>query len=469
MANRIVIGLIALMGAGCTTPPQQQQQPPPSVERKAPDVKPEVLSDHGLLVGVIAARSMSNTAVEQLGFSLAAVDIDGVRYTDAVQGNYLVLPLKPGDYTLQSLHIYRSLDDRTGTRYPLAYKFQIVKGQATNLGAMALVRQEGKDKEGRYWKVRVDNTDDMAAYLQRQHPQVAANLRPAKPVLAGEAKYADGKMIELVRRDIARHSWIFSEDPTLAQYVGDELGTIVKLLRNSQGKIAAFDVLDSGTTTAMLSCSGHDQRFVCSSAEPALYFVEGTSVKRRPLPFQAKHVWVHTFAPRGLVLVDERMTVYSSRDDGATWSKYVWYPRKEPLHHLASIKFANGKNGYYAYSTFTADPLAPQIIYYDHARGTYRAIDTPKTNAFQRLIETPQGLLLGPHNFERKDTRATLYFQSAGRSDWQARTLPGNRCGLLHRADERMSKLNVFCDGKLYESVDAGNAWAERSITTAQK
>jgi hypothetical protein len=464
MTYRIVIGLIALVGLGaCTTPPPQQQQPG---ERnvKAPEVRPDVLSDHGLLVAVVAGKGVANTTFEQLGFSLAAVEIDNIRYNDAVQGNYLVLPLKPGDYTLQALHVYRSLDDRAGTRYPLGFKFQIVKGQATNLGAIALVRQQAKEKEGYFWKVRIDNTDDMAAYLHKQYPQVATNLRPAKPVLAGEAKYADSKLIETVRRDLARQAWLSSDDPNLVQYVGDEVGTIVRLLRNTQGKVAAFDVLDSGTTAAMLSCSGHDQRFVCSSAEPALYFVEGGNVKKRPLPLPVKHVWVHTFPPRGLVLVDERMNVYSSRDDGATWSKYVWYSRKEPLHHLASIKFANGKNGYYVYSTFTADPLAPQVIYYDHARATYRAIDIPKTNAWHRLIETPQGLLLGPHNLERKDTRSTVYFQPAGRSDWQARALPGNRCVLLHRADERNGKLNVYCDSKLYESVDAGNAWSERSI-----
>src|SRR5262245_3921644 len=470
MTYRILLVLTVLVAGACATTPQQQQLRAVERQTKASEVTPDVLSEHGLLVGVIAAKSVSNSAIEQIGFSLAAVDIDGVRYNNAVRENYLVLALKPGDYTLEALHIYRNLDDRSGTRYPLGYKFQIVKGQATNLGAMALVRQEGKDKEGRYWKVRIDNTEDMTAHLQRYYPQVAANLRPSKPVLAPDGKYADSKMIEAVRRDIGRQAWIFSEDPFLVQYAGDELGTIVKLLRTTQGKVAALDVLDTGTTAAMHSCSGHDQRFVCSSAEPALYFVEGGSVKKRPLPFPAKHVWVHTFAPRGLVLVDEHMTVYSSRDDGATWSKYVWHPRKEPLHPIASIKFANGRNGYYVYSTFSADPLAPQIIYYDNDRGTYRAIDIPKSNSWHRLIETSQGLLLGPHNFDRKDTRATLYFQAAGRTDWQPRPLPGNRCVLLARAEERTGKLSVFCDSKFYESTDGGSAWSEKtSTTTAQK
>lgn len=463
MVHPILIGLAALALVACATPAPQFR--PVEQDIRVPDKLPDALGEEGLLVATVAAKAVTANAVEQLSFSLAGVQIDNVHYSNAVRDNYLVLPLKPGEYTLEALHVYRSTEERSRRRYPLGYKFRIVKGQATNLGVVTLVRHQTQGTQ--YWKVLVDNTDEMAAYLRKRYPKLAASLRPDRPVPAAGLKHADSKLLEAVRREIARQAWLTSEDPNLSSHVGDEVGTIAKLLRNSQGKVAAFDVLDTGTTYAMISCSGQAQRFVCSSAEPALYFVEGGSIRKRALSLPVKHVWVHAFAPRGLVLVDEKMNVYASKDDGASWSKHVWHPRKEPLSHLAAIRFANGKNGFYVYSTFTADPLAPQVIYSDYARTGYRTIDIPKLNYWQRLIETSHGLLLGPHNADRKGAPSRLYFRPLGRTDWQARTLPGNRCFFLHRENETHDRLNVYCDSKFYHSTDAGRTWLEKP--TAQK
>lgn len=461
MIQRVLIVVATIIGlSSCVTQPSA---PPPVHSRiKVPHALPDTLADQGLLVATIAGSGVSATVFEQLGFSMASVQVDDVYYSNAVRNNYLVLPLKPGDYTLQALHVYGAVQNGGETRFPLQYKFRIVSGQATNLGVIALVRQKIDDK--RYWKVAVDNTKDMTAYLRKQHPKLAAALRPAAPVLANEIKYADANLLENLRRDIARDAWLFfSEEATTANYVGGEVGTIAKLLRDSQGKVAAFDVLDTGTTAAMQSCSGYEQRFVCSSAEPALYFVDGTKVEKRPLPVNAKHVWVHTFPPSGLVLIDENLNVYPSNDNGATWSKYAWAHRKEPLDSLARIRATNGKNGFYIYSTFVADPLAPQVVYSEFARPAFRSIDIPKVSSWQRLVETPQGLLLGPNNSERKDDASTLYFRPFGQMAWQARTLPGKRCFYLQHDDrENAEKWRVYCDSKFYTTVDAGRSWTEK-------
>ncbi len=465
MMQRIFVVVAVIVSlASCATPQSGSHVAPVQTRVKVPDQLPDTLGDQGLLVATVAANAVAGTGFQQLSFSMASVQVDGVYYSNAVRNNYLVLPLKPGNYTLEALYVYRTVEDRGETRYPLQYKFRIVSGQATNVGLIALVRQKGDDK--RYFKVMVDNSADMAVYLRKNYPKLAATLRPAAPVLATEIKYADANLLESLRRDVARDAWLFSDDPDTVSYAGGEVGTIARLLRDSQGKVAAFDILDTGTTAAMLSCSGYEQRFVCSSAEPALYFVEGAKVERRALPVKAQHVWVHAFPPRGLVLIDEKMTVYCSSDNGASWSKYAWAKRKEPLHPAARIKSTNGKNGYYLYSTFNADPLAPQVIYSEFSHPGYRAVDIPKMSAWQRLVETPQGLLVGPLNTDRKDDTATLYFRPAAQAEWQPRALPGKRCFYLQRDDrENMEKWRIFCDSKFFVTANAGRTWAERSVT----
>jgi hypothetical protein len=431
------------------------------------DALPDSLGENGLLVGNIAADAVASTLIEKVWFSMAGVQIDDVYYSNAVRRNYLVLPLKPGDYTLEALHVYKTGDKGSGTRYPLQYKFRIVSGQATNLGIIALATRKSKEnpeQKGLYWKVLVDNTDDMTAYLRKHHPKLAAGLRPATPILAQENKFADATMLEMTRRDLARSAWFRSEDLDRIHYVGAEAGTLAKILRNTQGKVSAMDVLDSGTKAAMVSCHGDDRRFVCSSAEPALYFIQNSKIEKRKLPLTASHVWVHTFPPQGLVLVDLNMNIYSSTDNGASWKQHVWYAPKKPLLPFARIKFENGRHGYYVYSTFSVDPLAPQVIYAEYSRPGYRKIDIPNMRNWQRLMENPAGLLVGPANSDKTDETANLYFQAMGQTGWQARPLPGSRCFFLERGKLNEEKLFVECDGKYYNSVDIGNTWTEYAV-----
>jgi photosystem II stability/assembly factor-like uncharacterized protein len=195
--------------------------------------------------------------------------------------------------------------------------------------------------------------------------------------------------------------------------------------------------------------------------------VQGTKVQKRDVPGAARFVWVHTFAPAGIVLVDEKMNLYSSTDDGANWTKQVWHARKEPLHHLASIKFANGKAGYYVYATFSPDPLAPQVLYSDFGRANYRKFEIPKMDDWQRLIETRKGVLIGPHRTGRAEDDAVLYFLPSGKSEWETLSLPGKRCAFLQRDAEGSDALNIFCDSKLFASKDSGHTWTDKNSARA--
>jgi hypothetical protein len=469
MYLRIALLMVVVLGVNaCATGPASR----PVRERvKLDQPLPESLGSDGLLVATVAAKAIAASVFEQFAFSEADVQVDDVLYRNALHDNYLVLPLKPGEHTLEALHVYRSTEDKSSTRYPLQFKFQIVKGQATNLGLIVLIERkstEHPDQKGLYWKLLVDNTADMTSYLRTHHPKLAAGLTPATPVLARENKLTEGSLLEAMRRDLARNAWLWTDDPDGAQYVGGEAGTIAKLLRNSQGRVAAIDVLESGTLAAMVSCDGDDKRFLCSSAEPALYFLRDNKIERRALPFAARHMWVHTFPPQGLVLVDPDMNVYSSTDAGASWRKYVWHKPKQPLLTLARIRFENGKNGYYVYSAFTVDPLVPEVIYSDYGRAAYISIPIPRMSSWQRLMETPDGLLIGPQNADAGHDTATLYFKPLAGGDWKGRPLPGKRCFFLQRSAIGGDKLLVSCDGKFYKSTDYGRSWSEDSVAKKQ-
>lgn len=449
-----VVILMAMALVSCATAPQATSVGRPVKVGQVPDA----LGDQGLLVAVIAGKAVSKNVIEQLSFSMASVQIDNVYYENAVHENYLVLPLKPGDYTLDSLLVFAQLGGGNLVRFPLDYKFHINRGQATNLGVIALLPIKGKPNG--YLKIRVDNTRDMQAYLRGHYPKLAAHLHPQAPVLSPDVKYARAALLEAVRRDVARQAWYASEEPGVVNYIGGEVGTIARLLRDSRGKVAAIDVLNTGTTSAMLSCGGYGQRFVCSSAEPALYFVTGDKVERRPFPIAVTHAWVHPFPPHGLVLVDPYMNVYTSTDGGASWSKHVWASRTSPLDPLATVKFTDGRNGYYIYGTFPIDPLAPQAIYSGFARIAYQRVEIPNARGWQRLLETSRGLLLGPQPGATQGDAAALYFRPAGQTRWEARPLPSARCFMLQRERANSDRLLVFCGDKFYASTDAGRTWA---------
>jgi hypothetical protein len=440
---------------GCATP-----QSRPVTERiKEPFVLPDQpLNGKGLLVASIGGRAVAQTRLQRATITAPGIQIDSTQYTNAVRDGYLVLPLNPGDYTLVMLSVANETDTPY-TTFPLNYKFHITANRATNVGGIVLVPQRGNEKG--FIRVLIDNTAEMAAHLRKTYPRMTASLLSPTPDMTTANKLASSAAIDAVRQEIARMELLWTEDMYTAAYLGGDAGTIARLLRDSQGKIAAFDVLDAGTTAAMVSCSGHDNRYVCGSVEPALYFVNDDKVTRRPVPFPMKWVKVHTFPPAGLVLVDESMNVYASPNNGGSWTKYSWFAPKEPIFSFSPIRFANGRNGYYVYTLSSLDPLAADVIYSDYSPAAYRRIEIPKMKLWQRLLETPDGLLVGPQNGASKSDFATLYFRENGRSDWKSLKLPGQYCLAPQRVDKTSNKLRVFCETRKYDSTDSGKTWVE--------
>ena len=411
--------------------------------------------EQGLLVGVIAGSAVAGNSHERLWFLRAVLKINGTSYLGAVGDGNVLVPLKAGDYELQSVETQKHPSDKNLTAYPLNIKFRIQAGRATNLGLIALTRQPG---EGKFARSIIDDTAELTAQLRRDRPDLFNALDPQSPVIgvAGTA-YIKPDAVEKLRRDIARDAFTRTDNDPSVVYTFGEVGTIAKTLRDSQQRVVGFEALPTGTTARMFSCTGQNDRFVCSSSEPALYLVHATKVEKVALPAASRTWWVDAFAPAGIVLVDENMSIFRSRDDGRTWSKSSWFAVKQPLASTTRIKAYNGKSGFYLYSLDKIDPLAPTVLFSSYGHEGYSRIDLPDLSVWDSLIEVGDALAVGPVYSNAKD-KSLFYLRPPASAQWEERQLPDVGCISLQRAGDG-GDMTVLCSRKRYRSHDQGRSW----------
>jgi hypothetical protein len=459
---RLLIGLSAAhLLASCATPgavpgaPNAAAPSAPAVVRipRQPTLDSR---EQGLLVGAIAGRAVASNYFERLWFLRAVLKINGVSYVGAINDGYLALPLKVGDYELQALETQKNASDKNMTSYPIHIKFRVQAGQATNLGLIVLTRGAG---EGKFHRSIIDNTADITERLKHDQRGLFDALDPQAPVVTvSDTVYLKGQAIEQLQRDIARDAFTRSDADTKAAYTYGELGTIAKAVRDSQQRVVGFEALHTGTYASMFSCAGQSDRYVCSSVEPALYLVHGTQVDQIKLPSPSLHWWVDAFAPAGIALVDENMSIFRSQDDGRTWTKSSWFAVKEPLKPTTRIKSYNGKSGFYLYSVDKIDPLAPVALYSNYIiQDSYTKVDMPDLAVWDTLIEVKDTLFVGPAFSSSKD-HSLVYVRLRGSNQWEERQLPDINCQNLQRPDDS-DDVTVLCSRKRYRSHDQGRTW----------
>jgi len=459
-AARVLAGpFAALLLASCATPSAGPNAAVPSAPSIVHIAKQPTLNAHeqGLVVGAIAGRAVASNYHERLWFLKAAVKIGGTTYVGAVNDGYLALPLKAGEYELLAVETQKHPSDKNMTSYPISVKFRVQAGRATNLGLIMLTRASG---EGQFHRSFIDNTADVTAHLKRNQREMFDALDPQAPVVAAsDAVYARPQAVEHLQREIARDAFTRLDADTRAQYTFGELGTIAKAVRDSQQRIVGFEALPTGTYASMFSCAGQSDRYVCSSVEPAIYVVHGTKVDRIAPPSASLHWWVDAFAPAGIVLVDENMSIFRSQDDGRNWTRTSWFAVKEPLKSTTRIKAYNGKSGFYLYSIDKIDPLAPAALYSNYSLDAYTKVPLPDLAVWDTLIEVEDALFVGPAFSDSKD-RSLIYVRFRPSDRWEERQLPDIDCqNLQHPADDS-DDITVLCSRKRYRSHDLGRTWS---------
>ncbi len=461
--------LATLLIASCSSTPAAGPSPSngaapdgPAVVRipKQPTLDPR---EQGLVVGAIAGRALAANYHERLWFLKAAIKVNGTAYVGAVNEGYLTLPLKAGEYELQAIETQKHPSDKNLALYPINLKFRVQAGHATNLGLIVLTRASG---EGKFHRSIIDNTADVTAHLKRDQHGLFDALDPQTPVIAvSDAAYAKPQGIEQLQREIARDAFTRNDADTRAAYTFGELGTIAKAVRDSQQRVLGFEALHTGTLASMFSCAGQTDRYVCSSVEPALYIVHGTKVDKVAPPSASLHWWVDAFAQAGIVLVDENMSIFRSKDDGRTWTKTSWFAVKEPLKPTTRIKAYNGKSGFYLYSIDKIDPLAPVALYSNYTLDSYAKLDLPDLAVWDTLIEVGDTLYVGPAFSSAKD-HSLVYVRSRPSDQWEERQLPDINCQNLQRPDDS-GDITVLCSQKRYRSHDQARSWWPEENTPA--
>ncbi len=160
--------------------------------------------------------------------------------------------------------------------------------------------------------------------------------------------------------------------------------------------------------------------------------------------------------PGGLVVVDERMTVFWSSDNGRQWQTYaaVQLPAAESTGDIAVETDATG---IFVYSKNTKPP---RILYTDAANIAFTSLPLPaEVEGVEKMVSKKSGVFVeaGPSSLFKDDA---LYFKAKGSSAWEKRSGPGSFC-VFHYEDEVGTALRSSCgvSQKPHRSSDGGKTW----------
>jgi hypothetical protein len=421
---------------------------------------PETAGDRGLVVATLDLDAViTEVQRQQIRLGGAWVQISGRTYYATVKKDHLIVPLASGEYVLESISVRNSLDAALGsTRHTMTRRFRVEAGRATSLGHLVFVPK--RETKGEYYVFATDNSAEITALLKKQYPGLYVSLHRSPPVVAGEAKYIEGKAVEAIRGELARAAFLRRHDFRTTQYSHAGLGTIAKVLRDSKGNWMGFDVIDTGTIHGMAACDGRGLRYACLTDDGQLVLVNDMKAMRLPAPGEGARAAL-AFSDHGVVVVDQHADIYTSLDDGRNWVKTRSLSQKlEPVMNIYDrVDFAVGQKGFYVTFPRARANLPVQVLYSDFQPISYRRIELPPLVQWGSFHETRTGLIVGPQYKANKE-RENFFVRANGKDSWEERQMPDHTCYRIIPLDDGGSQLRVFCNGAFYNSEDGGRNWA---------
>lgn len=427
---------------------------------------PDDIAHQGLLVGKVVTPDMPD---------LLEGDpvIDGRKFSGGMRSGYVVVPLDPGEYNLESINVrtgsrtistpYSTHTTVYSTSYPIGRSFTIERGRATNVGL--LVFMAGAKGSSRYYMFALDNSKEMATFLRETHPALQASLKDA--ALDAPGPFLDPAKTSQLRRVIAitmlarhKHRYV----GTTLGYVGGPAGTLVRIKRDSTGKAVDLVVLDTGTAVDLTECSVSSDRAACMLSSSEFLLAKGESVTTMKVPEGVIGNSIHVYEG-GLALVDSSMNIYNSGDDGRSWTKYDGVAWAEPLGYdwtrpdqKNRFSFVSGKRGFYLYSPTIESDKAP-LLYYDYALRSYRNLSLPDSaDRVKSVYETDAGLFVGPSYTAFANGKVHLL--PAGGGAWQVRETPEAACKDFAVIDGSGREIQILCKKEnVWKSTDGGLNW----------
>lgn len=421
----------------------------------APIIDSDSVKNDGLLVGQI-----TSTSIGRIMF-YGDVKISGETFRKAITGAYIRLPLKPGTYEFEQIsNVYSStsgnLKTTTTTRYPVSAKFTIKAGEVTNLGKVVLYFPDPTGKK--YKTILVDNVEDMQAFLRTEHPSAYNALR-TKKFRKADTTYAGKKQIETLRTVMLARN-VRSASQSQYRYLTGDLGSLAKVTWNKQRKITKINFIETGTYENIGPCANENGRFGCMVAHPIegrrLYVAGDKDLHARKLPTSEKNFQIKLIGKNDIVLVTNRMDIYTSMDNGKSWNAYTSSRLKDPLEYTARPQFSFGRQGYYIYSK----GQDATILYRKHGARSYEVIEPPKRGDYLNgLTETDKGLYAGPEF--TMISNAQMFFRASGQNKWVKYEIPTSSCGRFEIIDRAKDRIAAKCSNKYLVTDDHGKTWRQ--------
>ena len=419
----------------------------------SPVIDSDSIKNDGLLLGQVTSTSIGRNLY------FGDVKINGKTFKHAISGAYIRVPLKPGRHILEEIsnvssRTTGSLVTTTTTRYRINAKFTIKAGEVTNLGKVVLYFPDRTGKK--YKTILVNNVEDMQAFLRTEHPSAYNALRNKK-FRKADTTYARKKQIETLRTVmLARNVRSASQ----GQYLAGDLGALARVVRNKEGKIIQINFIETGTYQSIGPCFNGNGRFACVVPHPIkgkLLHVSGKKgLYARKLPTSDKNINLILVGKNDIVLVNDRMEVYTSMNSGKSWSAYTSSRLKDPLAYTSRPEFSFGRQGYYIYSK----GQDATIQYRQYGARSYEVIEPPKRGDYLNgLTETDKGLYAGPEFTMISD--AQMFFRASGQNKWVKYEIPTSSCGRFEIIDRAKDRIAAKCSNKYLVTDDHGKTWRQ--------
>ncbi len=383
--------------------------------------------------------------------------------TDNAINGYLAIPLEQGEYSFtgfsRQIGTSTILIPTVGTaRYQhkehvrMTQKFVIRPKEVTNLGLIVALPSG---------IVLVDNTEHMRKFLRTHYPEMASTLNINAMVLA-PGNYVRAEQLPALRSDIVRQMLKARDDYAATAYcVAGPAGTLAYLERTVDGKIKEIKQFDLGTVARIASFSDDSERKRCAllTSDRRLFVVNNGRIVARNLPASLREGVLHVFGADGLVIVDDKMEIYRSVDNGQTWRQNHALVQKNQRVHRG---FARTQGGYYVYSK------SPSLLALgSEMDDSFKPVAIPDISVIMQLKEDASGVYLHGSSML---SGYFLYFKAKNRPDWVKIKMPNMACNEI-RFNDRERTIKAFCGDMGFQSRDRGHSWERiyRPLGTLQQ
>lgn len=414
------------------------------------NLKQEDLIGHGVLTGIF----VSNGWVADTG----DVEIDGVKYKDAIKDGKILVKLPPGKYTLEkvSFHNYALMGYSTINR-----DFEIKSGHVTNLGRSFAYYKKASDKQYRLFFIK--NTEETREWLKNNQAEIYPRIAKQELVYP-EGNYISGNDLNNLRKMVAFSEIEKSKDRSI-KIVSGQLGTLGRVVRNKSNQITDIWIIPTNTLNNIEFCSENRTRFACLIPDSSsLDLVSGlnygrTKVDREKAPINSKNVKVVLYGDNVITLIDETINLYTSKDNGRTFVQDSRFKLSKPLEHFNHLEIHKYDSGFYL-TVFSHNSEDRRMLYAPNRKSSgLDSIPLPDNNNPRDLYEANNHLLMGPYPGAMS---SEVYIKKLDSHVWSTVTIPSGSCYKLFVVNAQKDHLKVKCGtGKstYYLSLDGGLNW----------